>query len=262
LKKIVFLLVFATFFACKSTKKAIKTPIIQEATHAVSSDAELLKKIENNAMMPDWFSSKSSISASMGGNELDVDAVIQIRKDSAILFVIKKFGFEGARVLITPDSVFLINRLEQSYDKMSLQTLAQRFNMPPQFDAIQQLLVGNPTKLDKNKAFSLTQKDSTVQISTTKDKLSVDYAFAKKDLILRQAFFEDENSAAKMTMNFEKYKATASKKEFSYQRKIDFFSPQSSNGEIEINFSDVEFNVAKTMRFQIPAHYQRKAFLK
>ncbi len=264
MKNYLVLLVFIAFFSCKSNKKVTETPISSSAVEGkpARTDADFLKKIEAKSFTPDWFSGKGSINAAMGDNGIDVDATIVIKKDSAILLIVKKFGFEGARALITPDSVFIINRLEQNYDKLPLSYLAQKFNLPPQFDAIQQLFFGNPAKLNPTEAFSVQLQDTTILLNSEQGTIGAAYAFAKKNLQLQTAFFQDESSASKMTMTFANYKIAPLQKEFAYQRAVNFFSPQSGNGEITIDFSDVEFNVAKTIRFQIPAHYKRKNYLK
>lgn len=251
---------FFGLIGCKSKKTIATTPTVSNIEKTPNTANEFLSAIESRTYTPEWFSGRGNINATLGTNSMEVDAVIQIRKDSAILLVVKKFGFEGARALITKDSVFLINRLEQTYDKQAITALTQRFNLPAQFDALQQLILGNPARLD-SKPYEVMQQDTTVLLQSSLGKLSADYAFAKKTLKLNQAFFEDEESTSKMTMQYGNYKMTAVKKEFSCQRNIEFFSPQGNNGEIDIEFKEVEFNVAKAMRFQIPNNYKRKNYL-
>jgi hypothetical protein len=257
-------LVFLSLFACKTSKKTNNksSTAVEKDVVSIKTDNDFLKKIEAQSIMPEWFSGRSTVNVSMGENALEVEAIVHIRKDSAILLVVKKFGFEGARALITPDSVFIINRLEQNYDKLPLNFLAEKFNLPSSFDAIQQLFCGNPTKLDINTPYTVTQQDTVILLTTEKGTIGGVYQFPKKTLQLQSAFFEDENTASKMTMLFSAYKKTTSNRDFSFQRAVSFFNPRSGNGSIDIDFSEVEFNVSKTMRFQIPSHYKRKNYIK
>lgn len=258
------------FPACKSTKKATEQTAAASTTHhteeviKVKNESEYISKLAERTLSPAWFRSAGSINASLNGNELDLDAVIQIRKDSAIMIVLKKFGFEGGRILINQDSVFIINRLEQNYDKLPLQFLAQKFNIPAQYAAIQAILLGNAVQLDTKTPFEAHSQDSSVVITAESGAFSGTYTFEKARLHLLQSFFIDEKSASKMTMYYEDYKTTSYKNvSFSHQRNIAFFSPSSGNGEITLEFSDVEMSdTPKSIKFSIPSHYKRKLYVK
>jgi hypothetical protein len=264
MRNFLFLFSFLSLFACKKAQKVKEnTPKeIQTSAKSFSEGKESIDAILGNSISPEWFSGKGTLSASINGGSMDLDMSIQIRKDSAILLVLRKFGFEGARALITKDSVFLINRMEQNFDKMPLSFLSDKFNLPPQFNSLQQLLLGNPSQLDLQKPYELNTQDSLLYLTSHSAKLDASYQISKKSMKLLNAFFEESGSASKMTMNFENYRVTGLQKEFSYERMIRFFSPDSGNGEVQLNFEEVEFNVPKNIRFQIPSHYQRKSYLK
>lgn len=257
-------LFFITIYSCKSNKKAIEgnnniTTEVEVKTP--TSGGDILKEIDTYYTLPEWTSAKGTIDASMGESNISLDAIIQIRKDSAILLIAKKFGFEGGRALITRDSVFIINRLEQTYDKLSLAAIASKFNLPPQFDVIQKILLGCPAKINDTAPFQMQQQDSVIVLLTESGSIGATHNLAKKDLRLLQTFVEDEQNAAKMTIFFDNYKITSLQKQFAFHRNLIFISPRSGQGEIDIDFSDVEFNVPKSLRFQIPAHYKRKQYI-
>lgn len=257
------ILFLATIYSCKSNKKATDTKVTipEVEVKAPTSGLDILKDIDAYYVLPEWMSAKGTIDATLGESNIALDAIIQIRKDSAILIVAKKFGFEGGRALITPDSVFIINRLEQTYDKLALATIAAKFNLPPKFDVIQKVLLGYPAKIDNAIPFKVQQQDSLIVLLTESGSIGATHNLSKIDFKLLQTFVEEEQNAAKMTIQFENYKATSLQKPFAFRRNLMFVSPRSGQGEVNIDIADVEFNVPKTLRFQIPAHYKRKQYI-
>lgn len=264
MKNTLFLFAFLSLIACNKARKEKETipKEIQTSAKSLSEGTEGIEAILNNAINPEWFAGRGTLSAALNGGSMDLEMNMLIRRDSAILLVLKKFGFEGARALITPDSVFLINRLEQNYDKMPLSYLSEKFNLPPQFQSIQQLLLGIPSRLDAANPFELRVQDSLFYLSSSTAKIDASYQVSKKSLKLLSAFFEESGTASKMTMEYENYQKTNLDKDFSFDRTLKFFSPDSGNGEVQITFDEAEFNIPKTIRFQIPAHYRRKSYLK
>lgn len=263
--RLFFCLIFSvSIYACKSSKKITNnkeiTPEV-EVKSATSGNSDILQNIDSYYALPEWMSAKGTVDASLGDSNISLDAVIQLRKDSAILLVAKKFGFEGGRALITRDSVFIINRLEQTYDKLSLAAIAAKFNLPPQFDVIQKVLLGFPAKIDNTIPFRMQHQDSLIVLMTESGSIGATHNLAKKDLRLLQTFVEEDQNASKMTIVFENYKMSSLQKPFAFRRNMMFMSPRSGQGEINIDISDVEFNVPKTLRFQIPAHYKRKQYI-
>ena len=259
------MLVFLTFLACNKARKekeTIPNEIQTSAKSAPTEGAEGIDAILKNSFIPEWFSGRGTLSATLNGGNMELDINLLLRRDSAILLVLKKFGFEGARALITPDSVFLINRLEQNYDKMPLSFLSEKFNLPAQFQSIQELLMGIPSSLDGVNPLVLHAQDSLFVLSANSKKIDASYQISKSSLNLLSAFFEEAGTAAKMTMIYENYRKSNLNRDFSFDRTLKFFSPDSGSGEVQLIFEDAEFNIPKTIRFQIPAHYRRKSYLK
>ena len=65
-----------------------------------------------------------------------LNAVVRMQTDSALWVTVRKFGFEGARALVTRDSVTLVNRLEREA------LLAAADDLPPD---LRELLPVEPT---------------------------------------------------------------------------------------------------------------------
>lgn len=78
-----------------------------------------------------------------GKMQQDFTANIRIKKDSIIwLSLTGIFGIEGARLIVTRDSVLLLNKLTREYLARPVSYLSQVIPLSSGYDALQNLLIG------------------------------------------------------------------------------------------------------------------------
>lgn len=78
------------------------------------SAERLLADVDRALYLPESAEMKGDLRVESGDlGSLRLNAVIRLRADSALWVTLRKFGFEGARALVTRDSVTVINRLER-----------------------------------------------------------------------------------------------------------------------------------------------------
>jgi hypothetical protein len=119
---------------------------------------------------------KSKISIKTAKIDQNIPATIHVKKDSVIWISIA-LGLEAARVSINPDSIFLLDRLNRKYYKVSFKELSDNFDFALDFNMIQSLLVGNlPIKIDSIDIYkkltefnSISQKRNEVEIENRFD---------------------------------------------------------------------------------------------
>lgn len=119
---------------------------------------------------------KSKISIKTAKIDQNIPATIHVKKDSVIWISIA-MGLEAARVSINPDSIFLLDRLNRKYYKVSFKELSENFDFDLNFNMIQSLLVGNlPIKIDSIDIYkklaefnSISQKRNEVEIENRFD---------------------------------------------------------------------------------------------
>ena len=94
------------------------------------------------------------------GKNNDFNAFIRIKKDSMIWVSINAaLGIEAFRIMITPDSVKVLNKLDKEAQLRSVNYLQEVTKIPFSFYQLQDLLVGNPVFLDS--AFDSYRQDAT-----------------------------------------------------------------------------------------------------
>ena len=97
--------------ACRGSREA-KTG----ARAPARTSARLLADIDRVLYRPQTAELKGDlyVDAASVGN-LKLATVIRTEADSALWLTVRKFGFEGARALVTRDSLWALNRLEREY---------------------------------------------------------------------------------------------------------------------------------------------------
>lgn len=123
----------ALLSACKSSQPRLATRPDQKATSPAT---------ERFAFR--YLTAKSTMVIRQGDKEMNTNADLRIVQDSAIWLSLRaSVGVEGLRALLTRDSIFVYNRLEDSRIAWSMDSLARRTGVPLDYAMIQDLLIGN-----------------------------------------------------------------------------------------------------------------------
>lgn len=109
LLSVLFILLFIS--SCKSKKNIISG----SGTLIEKSQEEVLKDVLQAQVDFKTISAKGNIGYEINGSGKKASAVFKIVKDSMMQVSVRFLGTEVARVTITPDSVYAINRLKKQY---------------------------------------------------------------------------------------------------------------------------------------------------
>lgn len=129
------------------------------------------KKITKNIEPLDYtyFSSKIKTDYSaVNSSTISFTINYRAKKDSIIwASILGPFNIEAARILITQDSVHILNKLQKKYDAYSITEYAQKSGYPLDFRTIQHLIMGE--MLFEGTDYKV-RKDSSFQIVEQKIK--------------------------------------------------------------------------------------------
>jgi hypothetical protein len=157
---------------CKAKKTLIvKHAAADTATKVVDYKAIKLKAIRAGQTSFDNFSGKAHATLDINGNSNDVTLNIRIKKGRKIWVSITAIaGIEAARVLITPDSMWVINRLQSVYLKKPFSYINKFAGNQVNYTTIESLLIGNaiPELINEN-ADLQTSADSTTLSGSLED---------------------------------------------------------------------------------------------
>jgi hypothetical protein len=90
-------------------------------------------------------SGKGDLQLDMGGNDLNLNAGFRMKRDSVLwLSISPGMGITAARVLITRDSVKMVNYIEKYYSVYSISYLQEMLGAPVSLRELQNLMLGLP----------------------------------------------------------------------------------------------------------------------
>jgi len=155
------LLVLLALASCKAHKQALvnRTPVPVNSSSAAISPAKpgttdaRLNAIRAKQLNFNTFAAKAKTNLDINGNSNDVTLNLRIQHDRKIwVSVTAILGVEVARALITPDSIWVINRLQGVYFKKPFSYVYQYAGKQINYNALESLLIGNaiPGLLDGN----------------------------------------------------------------------------------------------------------------
>lgn len=235
-----------------------KSTLVGETRPAtdVRSPQYLQKKLRSHED-PDlkFMNAQAKIFVEGNGQSIGATANIIWVRDSVMWLNVKKFGLEAARALVTKDSVFVLNRLEKNYTAKGLESLQRQYSLPAGFDLIQSMLLASPWYFEDIELES-DIKDGMHRLTGSNGRFATDYRLEEAPFWLRQEIFLQPRETRTMSISFENYKKTALAGWFPYLRTVEAYSQETGDLRLSIELNDVEFNVPKSFRFEIPKHYE------
>jgi len=153
--------VLLILLSCHPQKKITREPIKDKRADSLFS---LLKK---NEFKFNLLSVKFSADVSFNKNNNSFNGNVRIKKDSAIwISITPALGLEAARILITVDTVKMINRLESTYFIGDFKYISNLLKTDLDYDMIQSLLVGNDFSSYENDVFKASIDNKQYLLST------------------------------------------------------------------------------------------------
>jgi hypothetical protein len=258
------LLVGIFLAGCSTKRHVIKEPLKE------AKSTYLLEKLAENELQFSWFSAKFSIDYIYDKKLTEFKGQIRIKKDSIIwLSFSPALGIEMARLKITNDSVFFMNRINKTYLRGDYRFINEYLQTNIDFDILQSLIIGNDFQFYEKSKFRASIDNQEYKLSTTeRHKLK---KFAKQDETDAKAFFQQ------IWLNPENFKITrVSIKEITNDKKLDAKYSKFKDNEgqlfpfniefviqaeekitVKVNYSRITIDEAKSFPFTIPSKYDR-----
>ncbi len=216
---------------------------------------DIFRKLAERQLQSDWMDARARIKYEDEAYQVGAMAQIRVKKDSAIWVSVRKLGFEVARVLIQPDSVFVVDRVNNEYMKKPLNAIKEFIDLPANFQVIQSLVYGNPVFFSQTRP-RLEIMDRSYKLSVNTPEMKSQYLI-DEDFLLKSLDVQEVRSGQNLLIQFEDYQIENGNQNFSYIRMFKIDSPASGKATLDVRFSKVEFNIPKNISFDIPDKYTR-----
>jgi hypothetical protein len=264
--------VAAVFSSCRSTKtitKAIaKIDTVQKKVDTATAEdlhldsmryiKQLYAHIQTNVINCQTFSAKMKVHyEGSDGKDYELTAFVRLEKDKRIWISVNAtlLGIEVFRVLITPDSAKVLNKVDKVYQLRSISYLQEISHLPFDFSVLQSVILGNPIYLDSNIVFYRKDLQGISVLSV--GPIFRNYLTLNNDFTLKHSKLDDVDQlkARNCDMTYGQYEKNDTVL-FSTYRKIAV--AEKARLDVEISFNKYSFNDNLDFPFSIPKNYKRK----
>ncbi|MEO6304158.1 MAG: DUF4292 domain-containing protein [Bacteroidia bacterium] len=268
---------FAT--SCKHKKEIQKTQPYPATEDTLSgrcrldfkSARTLSKHVKENEFSFVWVTAKANVESNVDGKEESFDIKVNIRKDSAMLITIQYLlGLQVAKILITKDSVKMVNYIQKNYFRGDFNYINDMLNADLDFNVLQAILFGNSAEF---------YEDDDLKLKPVTDRQNCHYLLSterKRRLRKLQTPGSELKKALQiLTLNPDNYKII--KNEFSdpatnrtfianyknFTQKDSVYAPYhvdidivaEKKASIKIDYVRIEKNTPQKLSLNIPAKY-------
>lgn len=263
----VLFILIALVAGCRSARKISTTMVLKDTAVVVinsneSDSAKLVQevylKMEEKRIEFNTFSAKVKIDyKDSKDRSYDFNAFMRIRKDSIMwVSVIAALGIEAFRVLITPDSVMILDKLNKTIQYQSVTYLQEITQLPFDFATLQDLIIGNPVYTngevkaykDNGTMITMSTLGSLFKHLMTFNKTNFNLMFSKLDDV-------DQSRSRSANLAYDNYEANG-KWLFATTRRITL--AEKTRVDMDMEFKQVEFEKPQTYPFSIPRNYKLK----
>lgn len=244
-----------------SKKDTVQATIVKPLEEAVDSFSIVKSIIGNlNKQRVDFKTFSAKIKVDYQGKESgdqNATAYIRILKDSIIwISLTGALGIEGVRLQINKDSFQLMNKLEKTYQRRSISYLQDLTQVPFDFDALQEFIIGNPVFIDSNVvSYKATENELLVLMVGPVFKHLI--TLENKDFKVTHSKLDDIDPMRNRTcdITYDDYENT-NNTYFSAKRRVTV--AEKSKLDIDIQFKAYSFDKPQDYPFSIPKNYKRK----
>lgn len=148
--------------ACSVSKRTIKAPLKEQGAEY------LFQNLKSHELKYDFLSARFSATFSQNKQNTSFSGQIRIQRDSAIWISISPImGIEMVRVMITPDSIKYMNRIDKSYFIGNFDYINTLINSTLDYDMLQSFLTGNDFSFYENSSFRAGIENQEYKLITT-----------------------------------------------------------------------------------------------
>jgi len=260
---IILIMMVAILGACKSNRSILKAPIKEEGADF------LLGKLTENEFKFNTFTSRLAIDYTYDRKKLDFKGQVRIVKDSAIWISFNQdLGIEMVRLLITEDTVKLIDRINRTYFAGDYAFVNEFLSANIDFGILQSLLLGNDFEYYEDASFRAAIDNRQYRLSTTgrgKLKSKVNNNEDHTRILLQTLWLNPETfkiteiRLKELTRNSKKltavYSGFQSIENQKFPTKVDYTIEAEAPIKVTVRHSRMTLNQPASMPFTVPEKY-------
>jgi hypothetical protein len=261
------LLMIGAIFSCRSTKSIQTAMSKKDSAQIIVPDSaghrdsvrfmqNIIHAVENNRVNFQTFSAKIKVDfEGNDGKKNDFNAFVRLHRDSLLWVSINALlGIEAFRVLITPDSVKVLNKLDKVVQLRSVSYLREITKLPFGFSELQDLIIGNPIYFNNN-IVSYKKEPESVSVLHVGELFKHLLTLEPQNYQVLHSKLDDTDPIRARTadITYGDYEMRDGKP-FSTYRRITV--SEKSKLDIEMKYRQFDFNIPLNFPFSIPKNYK------
>ena len=254
LSKLVFLVVFPIFFSCKVRHEEMASGASSSVSGQSISKDNLFDDITSKQANFNTLSIRAKANLEIDNEENNANMNIRIEKDKVIwISVTAVAGLEIARVLITPDSLKILNRIENTYTRKPFSYVYEFANKELNFNSLQSIFAGNamPEFLNAKSTVTTTGKSSV--LSGVLGSLIYALTF-NENLRVTESSVKDENAKQSLEIIYKDFITVSQQR---IPRSVNIKSNAADkNIAIDLKYTRVNVNVSVDLPFNVPQRFE------
>lgn len=207
----------------------------------------------------EYLSSKAKFKFDHAGKKVSATANFRIRKDSIIWASITPgLGVEFARLLISKDHVFILNKIDKKYYEYSFEELSKEYGFDFNFNLIQSVILGNLSEPYTNQ--KVVKGPSYFSYEVKKGQFNFQNFVGTKSLKLEKVEVSDDSTKNTISVNYGDF-ILVDQEIFpnKVSAVIDYESEVKPNTEIDISYNKLVIEqIPLAFPFNVPSRYGRK----
>lgn len=267
----ILVLVMVAVIACRPTRKVQKieeaiskkdtaeTVVITQTPDVDSARliAGIMDKVNHKRIDFNTFSAKVKIDYESQEEKDGGTAHIRLQKDKMLwVSLTGPLGVEGFRMLVTPDSVTLMNKLNKTVQYRTIEYLQELTDIPFDFATLQDLIVGNPI-FTSSQVVSYKNTGDQLLVLIVGDLYKNLLTLDNRDFKILKSKLDDVNVIRNRTcdITYSDYENAAG---FPFATKRVITVSEKGKLEVQMDFKQYSFNPSLTFPFNVPKNYKIK----
>lgn len=211
---------------------------------------------ENNTI--DYTTLQGRAKAKLGMNKqaFNTSATVRIKHNEAIwISFTSLLSMEVARLMITPERIQIINRLNRSYIDAPFDSIKSYMTAPIGFSELEQLLTGQSPTYSQETSSSVFSIDNGYQLIGTHGSLDYTMLFDQEVALLSNTI-QDSSKHQSLKIEYSKFESEANKQKIPY--KVDMMINSSDQAfNLSLDYASIQIDESMETPFTIPENYKQ-----
>lgn len=215
----------------------------------------VITKVLDKQVVYNTLSMRSRMVWNDGSGDLEFQGNVRMHKDSLVwMSLTGPFNIEGARVLATPDTFKIVNRLGGEYAIKEISYLEKWLYLKVEFSTLQQLLSGQKPDIGE-KATTIAIEDSMYVLYFENDKMQEKLWVHPLNYTITKVVLKDKMLKQSIAIKFDAYN-DLNGKPFSYRRDIEI-NRDTQTMRLLMEINRAALNESLTYPFEITDRLKR-----